>query len=132
MTELHSAAKHESRLRHRTFRRIDEKNYAVYHFKYSFDFSAEVRVSGGIYYIDLDITALNGCVFCENSDSALSFEIARIHDSFSDDLIFMINSALLEHLVNERSFAVVNVRYDRDVAQILANQNDLSNRISNF
>ena len=103
-------------LGHRTLRRVDEQNDAVHHFEHTLHLAAEVGVAGGVDQIDLGILISNCCVFGENCNAALPFEVVRVHDSLLNHLIFTIGAALLEHLVDKGSFAVVNVRDDGNIS----------------
>ena len=68
------------RLRHRAFRRIDQKDDAVDHRQDAFNFSAKVRVTRCIDDIDaglftLVIIPLYRCALGKNGDSAFFFEV---------------------------------------------------------
>ena len=121
MIELKCSLKHETGLRHRTFSRVNEQNYAVYHLENTLDLAAEVSVTGGVDEIDLDVLVVNGSVLCEDGNSALLFKIARVHNSSNRLLIFSVNTALLEHLVNESGLTVVNVCNNCNISQIVTN-----------
>ena len=124
MSELHSALQNETGLGHRTFCGVNEKNNAVYHFKDTFDFTAKVSVTGGVDDVYLNTVANDRCVFRKYGDSSFSFEVAGVHNSLSYDLIFVVCVTLLEHLVNKRGFAVVNVSYNCDITKVFSYQNN--------
>ena len=123
VSELHRLAEHEARLGHGTFRRIHEEDDAVHHFQDALHFAAEIRVAGGIDDIDLHAVPDDGGVLCKDGDAAFPFEIAGVHDALPDDLILMIGIALLEHLIDQRGLAVVDVRDDRNIAEVFSDQN---------
>ena len=54
MPQLDCLLKHEACLGHGTFGSIDKKKHAVDHFENTLDLAAEIGVTGGIDYIDLD------------------------------------------------------------------------------
>jgi hypothetical protein len=64
---------------------------------------------------------VNGGVLCENGDTTLTFKVTGVHNARYGLLIVTVNSALLEHFVNERCFSVVNVSYYRDVSKVISN-----------
>ena len=119
VTQLKCAAQNEAGLRHGTLRRVNEQNNAVDHFQYALDLAAEVRVTRRVYYIYLRIAVPDGGILCHDGDSALAFKIAGVHDSVHDLLILTVNAGLLEHFVNKRGFAVVNVSDDCDVSKLI-------------
>ena len=115
MVELQRALKNEAGLGHGTLGRIDQKKYAVDHFQNTLDLTAEVRVSGGIDDVDLDVLVMHGGVLRQNGNAALLFDVARVHHSGHGLLIFTVDAALLQHLVHKGGLAVVNVGDDRHV-----------------
>jgi hypothetical protein len=50
---------------------------------------------------------------------ALALERIGVHDALHHDLILAKRAGLPEHLVNERSLAVIDVRDNRDVTNFL-------------
>ena len=46
----------------------------------------------------------------------LTLDVARVHDTLLYHLIFAESASLLEHLIDQSSLAMVNVRNDGDVA----------------
>ena len=60
-----------------------------------------------------------GGIFRQNGDAALALQIAGVHHAVRHDLIFAVHAALLEHLIDQRRFAVVNVRNDGDVPNFI-------------
>ena len=120
VVKLKCALKNEAGLGHRSFRRVDEKNYTVYHFENSLNFTAKVRVTWGVDYVYLGILIVNGGVFCKYGNSALTLKVARVHNSGYGFLIFTVDSALFEHFVNKGGLSVVNVSNNCDISKIVA------------
>ena len=118
MVELKGALKHEAGLGHGALGGVNEKDNAVYHLEDTLHLTAEVGVAGGVDEVDLDVLIVHGGVLCENGNAALLFDVARVHDAGNGFLVFAVDTALLEHLVNEGGLAVVNVRDDRHVTKI--------------
>src|SRR5205814_2656659 len=61
----------------------------------------------------------DGRVLREDRDPALALEVVRVHDALIDLLVRANRARLLEESVDERGFAVIDVRDDRDVADIV-------------
>src|SRR5690606_26051061 len=57
---------HKAGLRHGAIHCVHQQAYAIYHRQYALNFTAEVGVSGGVYYVDPVIVPFNGCIFSEN------------------------------------------------------------------
>ena len=121
MIKLKRSLKNEASLRHRTFSRVNEKDNSVNHLKNTLNLAAEVSVAGGVDDVDLDVLVVNGGVLCEDGNSALLFKISRVHNSSYGFLIVSVNTALLEHLVNESGLTVVNVCNNCNISQIVTN-----------
>jgi hypothetical protein len=110
-------AGYELGLWHCAFRRIDQQDNAVDHRQDAFDFAAEVGVAGRVDDIDARIFPFDAGALGKNRDAAFFFEIVRIHCAFFNALIVAEGAGLAEKLVNQRGFAVVNVRDNRDIAK---------------
>ena len=109
MVEFKRSLKNKSGLRHRAFCCVNEKDNAVYHFKNTFNFAAEVCVSGSIDDVDFYSVIMNGSVFCKDSDASFAFKVTGVHNAVFNNLVITESTALFEHFVNDGSFAVVNV-----------------------
>ena len=53
--ELQRMLEHETGLRHRAFKRVDEQQHAVHHLQHALNLAAEVGVAGGIDDVDLHV-----------------------------------------------------------------------------
>ena len=103
VTELQCLLQHEAGLRHRAFCCVNQQNNAVYHLEDTLYLAGEVGVA-------------RGGVLCQNGNAALTLDVARVHDTLLYHLIFAESASLLEHLIDQSSLAMVNVRNDGDVA----------------
>ena len=121
MTELERLAEHEARLRHGALGGVDEQDDAVDHLQDTLDLAAEVGVARGVDDVDLDAVVLAGAVLGQNRDAALTLDVAGVHDALGHLLVGTESTGLLQHLVDQSGFAVVDVRDDRDVAEIFLN-----------
>ena len=116
---LQSLAQDVLRLRHRAFEGIDEQENAVDHVEDTLDLAAEVRMARGVDDVDLDAVVHDGRVLREDRDAALALDIARIHDALSHLLVRAEYMALLQHGIHKRRLAVVDVRNDCDIAELI-------------
>jgi len=108
----------ESGLRHRTFGGIDEDEATVSHTEDAFDFPAEVGVTGRVDDIDFDPLKRDGNVFGKNGDAPFPFKIVGVENLLSGQLGIPELSALPEHTIDERSFAVIDVSDNGNVSEI--------------
>jgi len=108
---------HETRLRQRAFRRVDEQQHAVDHRERAFDFTAEIRVAGRVDDIDEHVLVVDGGVLRQDGDAALALEVVAVHYAIDHPLVGAEDSALMQHRVDERRLAVVDVGDDRDVSK---------------
>ena len=76
-------------------------------------------MTGGVDDVDLHTLVGDGRVFRENGDPALALDVVRVHDALLDNLARTEDAALLEKFVHEGCFAVVNVRDDRDISNVV-------------
>ena len=65
---------HESRLRHRAFKRINDKQDAIGHRKHALDLSTEVGVTRSIDQVDVHAAPFNGGVLRQNGDAPLTLK----------------------------------------------------------
>ncbi len=116
VSKLQRAAEHEARLRHGAFRRVHQQYNAVDHLEDTLHLAAEVGVARRVDDVDLGIAIVDGGVLRKDGNAALTLKVVGVHHAIHDLLIFTVDAALLEHLVDERGLAVVDVRDNGDVA----------------
>ena len=105
-------------MRHRAFLRVDQQHDTVHHAQHAFHFTTEVGVSRGVDDIDMGAVVINGGVLGQNGNAAFTLEIVRVHDALGDVLVVAEGACLMQQLVDQRGFAVVDVSNDGDVAEI--------------
>ena len=78
-------------------------------------------MTGSVHDVDMVIFVAESGVFGADCNPLLSFEIHRIHDADlgGDGLVGPEGPRLFEELIHERSFAVVNVSDDSDIADVV-------------
>ena len=106
----------KARLRHTALSRIHEQQHAVDHFQHTFHFAAKVGVARGINNINFYTVIIRCGILCQNRDTAFTLDITGVHDTFCHLLIFAERTGLLQHLVYQGSFAVVNVRNNGNIS----------------
>ena len=123
VAELERLLQHEPRLGHGALSRVDEQQNAVDHLQNALDLAGEIGVARGVDDVDLIIFIVDGRVLGQDRDAALALEIARVHHAVHDGLILPVNAALLQHLVDQRGLAVVDVRDDCNVTNFVLRHN---------
>ena len=118
MSQLQCLLEDKAGLGHGSLCRIHQQQHAVHHLQNSLHFTGKVSVSWRVHDIDFVALIVHGGVLGENRDAALPLQVAGIHDPIHHRLIFPIDTALLEHLVNQGRLAMVNVGDDRDISNV--------------
>ena len=111
-----SFAQYVAGLRQRTFAGVDQQHHSVDHFQCAFHFATKIAVAGRIHDVDLHVVIEDGRVLGQNGDAALALQFVRIHHALDVVLVGAKSATLLQHGVNQRGLAVVDVRDDGDVA----------------
>ena len=118
VAQLERAGEDEPGLRHGALGGVDEEDDAVDHLQYALDLAAEVGVARGVDDVYLVVAVAHGGVLREDRDAALALQVARVHDALGHLLVLVEHAGLLEHLVDQRGLAVVDVSDDGDVSQM--------------
>ena len=119
VAQLKRAAEHEAGLGHGALRRVYQQNDAINHFQNTLHLAAEVGVARGVDDIDLRVAVPDGGILRHDGDAALAFKVIGVHDAVHNLLVVAIDAGLLEHLVDQRGLAVVNVGDDGDVSELI-------------
>jgi hypothetical protein len=67
--------------------------------------------------IDAVVIPVDGCVLRKDSDTAFALQIIGIHDSIGHCCPWSESPGLLQHLIDQRGLAMVDMRDDRDIAE---------------
>ena len=118
---LQSLLQNKTGLGHAALSSVHQQQHAVDHLQHALDLAAKVGVARGINDVDLDTLVGAGAVLGQNGDTALTLDIAAVHDTLCHDLIVAESAALTQHGIHQRGLAVVNVSDNGDVAQIVTN-----------
>jgi len=114
-------AQHKPRLRHGAFHCVDQQQHAVHHVHDALDLAPEIRVPGRVDNVDRHSLVHDARVLGEDGDAPLSFQVVRVENPFHHLLIAAEDVRLAQHSVNQRRLAVINMRDDRHIANVLAN-----------
>jgi len=114
---------HEIGLGHGALLGVDQQHGAVGHAQHPFHLTAEVGMAGGIDDVDQVITELVGTVFRGDGDTALPFQVHAVHQAFGHLLVVAKHAAVMEELVHQGGFAVVDVGDNGDVTYFFAIHN---------
>ena len=90
----------------------------IHHRQDALDLAAEVGVAGGVDDVDAGVVPIDRGRLGQDGDAALLFEVVGVHCAFGDALVFAERARLAEKLIDQRGFAMVDVRDDRDVSNI--------------
>src|SRR6185437_12780381 len=82
------------------------------------DLAAEVGVAGRVDDVDPRALPDDRGRLREDGDATLAFEVVGVHGALGDLLVVAEGAALLQQAVHEGRLAMVDVRDDRDVADI--------------
>ena len=111
-------AEHVAGLRQRAFAGVDEQHDAIDDLEGALHFAAEIAVAGGVDDVDLDAVITHAGDLGEDGDAALALQVVGIHDAVDVLLVGAEDAALIEHGVDERGLAMIDVGDDGDVANI--------------
>ncbi|CDX42319.1 conserved hypothetical protein [Mesorhizobium sp. ORS 3359] len=116
--DLERLADDELGLRHRPFGGVDEHDRRIHHRQDALHLAAEIGVSGRVDDVDAGAVPVDRGCLGEDGDAALFFEVVGIHGAFGDALIVAEGSGLFQKLIDQRGFAMVDVRDDRDISEV--------------
>ena len=108
---------HEAGLGHGAVYRVYQQQYGIHHGHHPLYFTAKVGVSGGVHDVDAVIVPLNSGVLGEDGDATLLLQIVGIHHPLDVASAISQGAGLLQQLVHQGGFAVVNVGDNGNIAQ---------------
>ena len=119
VAKLQGAAQDEAGLGHGALRRVHQQDDAVDHFEDTLHLAAKVGVARGVNDIDLGVAVPDGGVLGHDGDAALALQIPRVHDPVHDLLVVPVDTGLLEHFIDQRGLAVVDMGDNGDVSELI-------------
>ena len=116
--EAERLGEHELGLRQRPLGRVHQHDRTVHHVEDALDLAAEVGVPRRVDDVEAHAAPGDRGAFGEDGDAALALEVVRIHRPLRHRLMGAHGTAFPEQDVDERRLAVVDVRDDREVADV--------------
>ena len=117
-TDLQCLADDELGLRHRPLGGVDEHDRRIHHRQDAFDLTAEVGVSGRVDDVDAGAMPVDRGRLGQDGNAAFLFEVVGIHGALGDALVVAEGAGLFQELVDEGGFPMVDMRDDRDIAEV--------------
>jgi hypothetical protein len=75
-------------------------------------------VARGVDDVDVVVAVHDGGVLRQDGDPAFLFQVVGVHYALVNRLVVAEGAGLFEELVDQRGFAMVDVRDDGDVAEL--------------
>ena len=116
----HRLLEHIAGLRQRALSGVHEQQHGVDHEQRALDLTTEVGMAGRVDDVEADVAVLDGGLLREDRDALLALEVHRVHHAVDHGLVRPEGAGLAEHRVDQRGLAVVDVRDDRHVADVVA------------
>ena len=117
---------HKTRLRHGPFRRIHQQQGPIGHTDDTFHFAAEIGVAWRVNHVDLHTLVRQGNVLRQDRDPAFPLQVVCIENPFTLQLRFAKLTALSQQAVDECRFAMVNVRNDHQISNVVSSHSHIS------
>ena len=118
-TYLQSLLQHKSCLRHRTLKSIHQKDTSVCHIEHTLHLATEVGVTRGVNDIDLCVAVYDGHILGKDGYTTFTFQLVVVQHQFARLLVLTEQVTCQKHLVHQGGLAMVYVRYNRYVTDIL-------------
>ena len=119
LAKLQSLLQHESGLRHAALKGIDKQEHTVRHVKDPFNLTSEIAMARSVYDIDLDTLVGDGHILGKNCDASFPLDVIVVENQLAKILRLTHQIGLVDHPVHEGCLAVIDVRYERDVPNVL-------------
>jgi hypothetical protein len=117
-TALQSFLKNETSLWARSFEGVNDEQCSVCHLQNSFHFTTKVGVAWSINDVDSHAIPHHGNVLGQNGNPAFSLQVIGVQNAGAHLLILAEHAALFNKAIHERSFPVVNVCDDGNIANV--------------
>ena len=110
---------HKSGLRLRTIVRVHHQQNAVDHLHDPLYFTPEIGMARRVDNIDSVAVPLEGSVLRSNRNAFFPLQIHGVHDALLHLLVGAEGARLAQQLINQGSLAVVDMRDDGDIADLI-------------
>ena len=112
--------RHEARLRHGAFLRVDQQHHAIDHAQGALYLAAKVRVARRIEDVDVRAFPVHGAVLGQDGDATLALNGIVVHHGIDHFFVIGKGAALAQQLIHHGGLAVVHVGDDGDVADLIS------------
>ena len=112
-------AQHEARLGHGALECVDDEQRAVGHVQHAFNLAAEIGMARRVDDVDLHVFIGNGNVLGKDGDAAFTFLVVAVEHALGHLLVLAEDAGRVQQAVDDGRFAVVDVRDDGHVADVL-------------
>ena len=119
MPEFQRAAQYKTGLGHGTLRGVNQQDNTIDHLQNTLNLAAEVGMARRVHNIDFGIPIIYSSILGHDRDTALTFQVIGVHDAFNNFLVFTVHARLLQHFVHQRRFAVVDMRNNGYISQLI-------------
>ena len=109
---------HESRLGHRTLRRVDQQQRSIRHLQHALDLTTKICVARRVDDVYLHIVVGNRYVLRKNRNTALALLVVGVQHAFLHLLPLTKRARRAKHLVDQRRLPVVDMGDDGDIANV--------------
>ena len=116
---LKRVAQHETGLRHGALERVHDEQGAVGHVQHALHLAAEVGVARRVDDVDLHVVVHDRDVLGQDGDAALALLVVAVQHALVNLLVLAEHAAGVQQAVDDGGLAVVNVRDNGDVADVL-------------
>ena len=118
-SDLKCLLQHKTRLRHRSFKSINEKDATICHVEHTLHLTTKVGVTWSVDDVDFGVFVVDRHVFRKDGDTTFTFEVVIVEHKFARLLVGAEKVTCQEHFVHEGCLTVVYVSNDGDVANVL-------------
>ena len=117
---LHGLLQHVPRLGQRTLRGVHQQQHGIHHEEAALHLAAEVGVAGGVDDVQPHAAVIHGRLLGQDGDALLALQVAGVQHAVNQRLVRAEGARLAQQPIDQRGLAVVDVRDDRQVAQVAA------------
>jgi len=118
--ERQRLAQHETRLRHGAVDGVDQQQRAVDHIQHALHLAAKIGMARCVHDVDFHAVPGDSRVLRQDGDAALALERVAVQDALASRSGVAEDFRLLEHAIDQGRFAVVDVRDDGNVANVVS------------
>ena len=119
---LHRLLQHVAGLGERPFAGVHQQQHGVDHEQAALHLAAEVGVAGGVHDVQPDALVVHGRLLGEDGDPLLALQVTGVQDAVDQRLVGTEGAGLAQQAIDQGRLAVVDVRDDRHVAQVVAHR----------